>query len=213
MYVAQAYLDGDGVEQDSEEAARWYRAAAQAGHMDAPVHLGMMYANLEADMDADPDAERFLEIAADAGYPSARYLLAALRDEEDDEFDDPGEFGDLDDFGGPGPEEMREITEDLLREAWSGDADAQFEVALAYHLGLGVPRDEEEAIRWFRAAAIQGDSAAMNNLGVMHYHGEGVPAPDHEAALSHGDQVFQWRRGGAGRKGSREVAAQVGRAG
>jgi len=102
-------------------------------------------------------------VAADAGHLPARYLLAALRG-EDDELDDAGEFGDLDDldaigdpddpdgfghpddadvfdaFGDPGPEEMREIIEKMLREAWRGDVDAQFGVALAYHLGSPVGR-------------------------------------------------------------------------
>ena len=76
--LAEAYLDGEGVEQDFEEAARWYRTAAEGGDPDASFNLGMMYADCLADMDNDPDAEEWLKVAADAGHESARYLLGEL---------------------------------------------------------------------------------------------------------------------------------------
>ena len=158
------YREGDGVEQDFEEAARWLRAAAKGGDEDAPVLLGMMYADLEADMDEDPEAESYLEVAAAAGHKPARYLLLALRGE--DEFVEPNE------------EEFREMAKVTLREAWRGNPDAQFFAAFAYHEGLGVPKDDVEAMRWLRAAAQQGDASAQNNLGVMYRKGEGIPEPD-----------------------------------
>ncbi len=49
----------------------------------------MMYADLEVDMEGDPDAEHCLKVAADAGHAPARHLLAALRGED--------EFGHVDD--------------------------------------------------------------------------------------------------------------------
>ena len=38
-------------------------------------------------------------------------------------------------------------------------------------------------IRWYKAAARQGDSAAQDNLGIMYQDGEGVPGPDPLQAL------------------------------
>ena len=43
-----------------------------------------------------------------------------------------------------------------------------------YYKGLGVPQDYQEAVRWFRAAAEQGEAKAQYNLGLMYYQGEGV---------------------------------------
>ena len=76
--LADAYYEGAGVEPDLEQAARWYRAAANGGDDDASVMLGMMYADCDVDMDDDPDAERWLRVAADTGHDPARYLLGEL---------------------------------------------------------------------------------------------------------------------------------------
>ena len=196
MYLAEAYHQGEGVSQDSEEAARWFRAAAEWGCDDASLRLGIMYADAKANMYADIEAEARLEVAAIAGHDPARYLLRVLHAENDD---GPGDYRDPEDsvrYREPGkydpdPEEMRRMAEELLQRAWGEDMDAQCGVALAYQFGLGVARDVGEAIRWFRAAARQGDGSAQSNLGVIHYHGEGVPKPDHEVAL-------RWFRAAAG---------------
>ena len=43
-----------------------------------------------------------------------------------------------------------------------------------YHNGQGVPQDYEEAAKWYRLAAEQGNARAQFNLGVMYENGEGV---------------------------------------
>ena len=40
---------------------------------------------------------------------------------------------------------------------------------------MGVPKDEAEAVRWFRKAAEQGDADAQRSLGAMYDTGKGVP--------------------------------------
>ncbi|MCH8040748.1 MAG: sel1 repeat family protein [Nitrospinae bacterium] len=50
-----------------------------------------------------------------------------------------------------------------------------------YHNGQGVPKDYQEAAKWFRLAAEQGDTEAQFNLGEMYHRGQGVPADDGEA--------------------------------
>ena len=75
------------------------------------------------------------------------------------------------------------MVESELRAAWGGDLNAQCFVAHAYDRGVGVPQDHAEALRWFRAAAKQGDAEAQNNLGVMYHNGDGLPGPDPPKAL------------------------------
>lgn len=41
--------------------------------------------------------------------------------------------------------------------------------------GFGVPRNYEQALKWYERAARAGDAEAMNRLGVMHAAGHGVP--------------------------------------
>jgi hypothetical protein len=38
-----------------------------------------------------------------------------------------------------------------------------------------VPQDDEEAVKWFRLAAEQGDADAQYNLGVAYANGQGAP--------------------------------------
>ncbi len=50
-----------------------------------------------------------------------------------------------------------------------------------YHNGQGVPKDYQEAAKWYRQAAEQGDAEAQFNLGEMYHRGQGVPEDDGEA--------------------------------
>ncbi len=69
----------------------------------------------------------------------------------------------------------------LLQAAQRGDVTAQFNLGLAYATGLGVPRDDAEAARWYRRAAEQGHAAAQDALGWAHTIGQGVPKDEAEA--------------------------------
>ena len=69
-----------------------------------------------------------------------------------------------------------------VRKAEQGDALAQAYIALMYDLGVGVPEDKKEALKWYRKAAEQGHAKAQFNLGVMYGKGEGVPKDYKEVA-------------------------------
>ena len=70
----------------------------------------------------------------------------------------------------------------LLRPlAERGDPGAQIELGSMYGLGQGVPRDDVEAVGWFRKAADQGNAEAQDNLGITYASGLGVPQDDVEA--------------------------------
>ena len=59
--------------------------------------------------------------------------------------------------------------------AEQGDAWYQTELALMYHHGKGLPKNYQEAARWYRLAAEQDFSKAQANLGVLYGEGQGVP--------------------------------------
>jgi hypothetical protein len=61
-----------------------------------------------------------------------------------------------------------------LRAAQSGEDDAQFYIGALYSAGIGVPRSDEEAFRWFSRAAAQGHSHAMLILSGLYAVGRGV---------------------------------------
>jgi len=68
-----------------------------------------------------------------------------------------------------------------LAKARQGDAQAQTDLGLMYGLGQGVPKDYQEAVKWFRKAAEQGLARAQGSLGSMYAKGRGVPKDYREA--------------------------------
>jgi hypothetical protein len=55
----------------------------------------------------------------------------------------------------------------LFRSAQAGEREAQCELGRAYHEGLGVAKDHEEALRWYYAAALQGSPLAVHSVGEL----------------------------------------------
>ena len=77
-------------------------------------------------------------------------------------------------FAAPDFDETKALAE-------QGDVDAQYNLALMYRKGEGVPENDAEAVKWYRKAADQGYAKAQYNLGFMYANGDGVPENDAEA--------------------------------
>jgi TPR repeat protein len=58
--------------------------------------------------------------------------------------------------------------------AEKGDALCQYNLALMYERGIGVGKDEKEALAWYQKSAVQGNSNAQFNLGVLYENGRGT---------------------------------------
>jgi TPR repeat protein len=72
--------------------------------------------------------------------------------------------------------------EETMIEAKQGVAYAQYNLGLIYFKGEGVPKNDAEAVKWFRKAADQGHATAQFNQGLMYASGiGGVPENDAEA--------------------------------
>jgi TPR repeat protein len=69
----------------------------------------------------------------------------------------------------------------LHASAEQGNPEAQFNLGILYDQGRGLPRDKQEAVRWYRRAAMQADTFAQNALGDNYWEGTGVPKDDREA--------------------------------
>ena len=68
----------------------------------------------------------------------------------------------------------KEAYEQWLPLAKLGDMSIQFKLGVMHDQGKGVPKDYEEAVKWYYLAAEQGLANAQYNLGSMYAHGEGV---------------------------------------
>src|SRR5258708_10754409 len=58
-----------------------------------------------------------------------------------------------------------------------------YNAGLVYASGSGVPKDDKEAVRWFRKAAAGGDLSGMDWLGWMYEQGRGVDTADASEAV------------------------------
>lgn len=63
---------------------------------------------------------------------------------------------------------------EFRESAEAGEVGSQFNLALMYEQGIGVEKDEKEAVVWYGKAAKQGSSLAQYNLAVMYENGRGT---------------------------------------
>ena len=73
------------------------------------------------------------------------------------------------------PEDLQNALKACERTAESGDAQAQYELALLYDQGDRVERSLPTAAEWYRRAAEQGHVEAQVRLAAMYFAGHGVP--------------------------------------
>ncbi|HZS98325.1 MAG TPA: AMIN domain-containing protein [Terriglobales bacterium] len=90
----------------------------------------------------------------------------------------------------------------LEEKAQAGDPQAQTMLALAYHAGVLLKNDEEEAFRLLKLAAEKGYVPAEESLGIYYSMGVGMDNPDLQAAL-------KWYTAAA-QKGSLDAATNIG---
>ena len=88
-------------------------------------------------------------------------------------------------------------------KAEKGYAPAQYILGGMYRRGQGVPKDEAEAVKWYRKAADQGDANAQSMLGIMYANGEGVPQD--------GAEAYKWflLAGAQGDKDAKEKISEI----
>jgi len=64
--------------------------------------------------------------------------------------------------------------EKLMPLAAKGHAAAQYNLGVMHEWGNGVPKDNNQAIKWYRLSAELSHRDAQNNLGAMYSKGEGA---------------------------------------
>lgn len=79
--------------------------------------------------------------------------------------------------------EPKTALEECLTLAQLGYADAQFVLGEYWYQGQLVPRDYQQALKWFEQASVQGHAQAQLRLGTIFYRGQGVPANSIQAYI------------------------------
>ena len=150
------FYDGNYVEENYEEAFKWGMMAAIQGHADAEYGVAEAYQygdGVEIDY---KEAIKWYEKAAEQGLTEALIELG---------FD--YEFGELN------LEINYEKSFDYYMEAaMKEDVAGQANIASLYMKGNGTEKNEEEAIKWYKKAAEQGDYHSEYAIG-QYYECEG----------------------------------------
>ena len=140
------------------QAHSWYRKAADQGHVDAQLHLGVLYDCGYGVPEDNAEAVAWYRKAADQGSVIAMECLGGLYC-----------------FGEGVLQDYVQAATWFRKAAEQGSENAQLELGLLYHRGEGVTRDDAEAAEWFLKAAEQGNPRAQFEIGLFYLNGTGVP--------------------------------------
>ena len=88
----------------------------------------------------------------------------------------------------------RKAFEEFRVKAETGNAEAQYRLAVCYSEGKNVAKDKAEAAKWFRKAAEHDHAKAQYKLGRCYQQGAGVAKDEAEAAKWYGKAVESLRR-------------------
>ncbi|MCB2135310.1 MAG: caspase family protein [Rhodobacteraceae bacterium] len=122
--------------------------------------------------DIRPDQEQKIAALAEQGDTRSMLGLAYIRLNAEDTRYEPSEAAQL-----------------LTRAADAGSAEAQFELAQLYEIGLGVEQNVEKALALFHSSAEQGFPDALNDLGFLYFQGELGLTRDPERGLAYFEQA------------------------
>ncbi|EFC38880.1 predicted protein [Naegleria gruberi] len=187
------YMDGSGVEKDSEKAFEWFSKGAEQGCLESIHKVGYFYHHgLGVEQDYKKAMEWYLKaadrnlaksqnnigvlyrsgegVAKDLSKSMEWYLKAAENGNEIAQFN----IGASYDKGVGVEQDKPKSFEWYLKSAKNGYAKAQFNVACAYDYAEGVEKDLSKAVEWYLRAAKNGHADAQFNVGWSYENGEGI---------------------------------------
>ncbi|MGO9261096.1 MAG: tetratricopeptide repeat protein [Bryobacteraceae bacterium] len=151
------YAEGDGVQRDYIQAARYYRKAAAQGYGPAQYDLAWLLENGMGVKQDFQEAAVWYRKAAEQGDAEAQNNLGTLY------------------ATGQGvPRDDAEAVRWYSLAAKQEDPEGTTNLAMMYLQGRGVKRDPFQAFRLCRKAAEAGHPAAGQNLALMYANGDGV---------------------------------------
>ncbi len=158
---------GQGVPQDFELAANWWRKAAQQGMARAQNELAVLLSDGRGVAQDAKQAVVWYRKAAEQGLDVAQANLGLMY------------------WKGLGIRRNDAEAVTWFRRAAEhekGFGWAEYYLGVAYSMGRGVRSNQRETARWFTRAAERGYSDAQYSLGAMYLSGAGVPRDQARAA-------------------------------
>ena len=145
--------DGEGVDQDPEKAAQWYRKAAEQGHPSAQVNLGTLKWAGRGTPQSYESATYWFSKAAEQGNTRAQLNLGVSY------------------ANGQGvARNYVEAARWFQAAADQGHPTAQLNLGTMYLNGDGLPQDFGLAAEWLEKASLQGEKSAQELLNTIPPH-------------------------------------------
>ena len=182
---------GNGVPKDEQKAVEWYRKAADQGDDEAWLRLYHCYSDGIGVEKDDDQALTCLLNAADLNNADALFLVAlCIQEDERDPENRQKAVGLIREAAALGqPDAIQTLKEDFTHD----NPEDQ------YIMGQILSKTEpEEAVKWFRKAAAQGNAEAQYELSVSYERGIGVEQDMQSAlewlkkAAENGSPQAQW---------------------
>lgn len=153
--LAEMYLDAKGVAQNSAEAAKWYRRAADAGYASAQAAMGLM--SLTKAVGLARDDESAVAFCCDESKSKKDERLAMV-------------FSAIEKLQVKDTAALREATQWLQKGAQQGEASAQLLYGYMALSGIGMEKNLAEGVKWVQLAATE-DPTAQTLMGTLYLHG------------------------------------------
>jgi hypothetical protein len=182
--LAEFFATGDRpeVSKNDEDAAYWFRQAAEQGDARGQYGLGMMYlrGQIRSETAGDPlimvfqalascsyennrNAHHWLLKSANQGHPGAQTALGNMLEAN---------------CGVGVSQDIEKAMEWYQLAADQGESGAMFRLGHMYNNGGVVPFDPTQAVNWWQKAADEGWTDARFDLGEAYRTGSGVDRPD-----------------------------------
>jgi len=154
--LAIMYRDGRNVPVNLEEAIKWFKKAAESGLAVAQVNLGELILQTNDTETGREEAERWFKLAAESRNVDGQIRVAELS------------------IGDEWKKEWNWTVEIATELSNNGNIRTQSILAGIYLNGVGTPRDEKTALKWYLEAARGGDFASQFQVGMMYRDGIGT---------------------------------------
>lgn len=155
--IAEIYAKGLGIAQNSEEAAKWYTMAKNAGDPNATFLLAELYQKGHGVTKDRRMAANLFKLAAKRGHATARYNVALLHMEGI--------------YAKPSQTEAARL---MIQAAEQNIARAQYDLGVMYLEGIGVPPSSSNGAQWILKAARNGNVEAKIHFARLAFTGTGT---------------------------------------
>lgn len=164
-----AYSQGEGVDKDLKLAVSWYRKAADNGNAAAMNNLAVCYDRGEGVPRDLNEAFKLYDKASAKGNLLATINLARMYEQGKGTAQDKKKAFEL----------FHQVASN--KDVFSSEeykeniANAMYNVGRMYFWGIGIEKNQKEAVKYLELAKDKGNIDSLYVLGVAYYIGQGVP--------------------------------------